>query len=99
MNIGRKIRFLFTGLTVGIVATIAVAGTALASGPGGQGDLTQERLKTQDCTCTGEATQVRLRIQDQDLSCEQPQQRLNIQDQTSAKDMSRQQLRLKDRTC
>jgi hypothetical protein len=96
---GRKLKILFTALSVVVILVIAIAGTALAAGPNTRGDLTQDQVRSQDGTCTGDATQDRLRIHDQDCTGDQTKDQTRVHDRTFSGDLLRQRLQSKDRTC
>jgi hypothetical protein len=96
---GRKLKILFSALSVVVILVIAIAGTALAAGPNTRGDLTRDQVRNQDGTCSGDATQDRLRTHDQDCSGDQTQDRTKAQDRTYSGDLLRKKLQLKDRTC
>jgi hypothetical protein len=95
----RKLKILFSALSVVVILVIAIAGAVLAAGPNSRGDVTQDHVRNQDGTCTGDATQDRLRIHDQDCTGDQTQDQIRAQDRTFSGDLLRKRLQLKDRTC
>jgi hypothetical protein len=96
---GRKLKVLFSALSVVVILVIAIAGTALAAGPNSRGDVNQDQVRNQDGTCTGDSTQDRLRIHDQDCTGDQTRDQIKAQDRTFSSDLLRKRLQLKDRSC